>query len=86
MTNSQSITGAFASTFAKGPVGEITTISSQLELLEAFGKPGAANAEDWFVASEFLNYGGRLAVIRAETGTNSANTGSNASLNVRNFC
>ena len=57
VTNAQSITGAFASTFAKGPVGEITTISSQSELLEAFGKPYAANAEDWFVASEFLNYG-----------------------------
>ena len=84
VTNSQSITGAFASTFAKGPVGEVTTISSQSELLETFGKPGAANAEDWFVASEFLNYGGRLAVVRAETGTNSANTGTNASLNVRN--
>ena len=84
VTNSQSITGAFASTFAKGPVGEITTISSQSELLEAFGKPGAANAEDWFVASEFLNYCGRLAVVRTETGTNSANTGSNAALNVRN--
>ena len=84
VTNSQSITGAFASTFAKGPVGEITTISSQSELLDTFGKPGSANAEDWFVASEFLNYGGRLAVVRAETGTNSANTGSNAALNVRN--
>ena len=84
VTNSQSITGAFASTFAKGPVGEITTISSQSELLNTFGKPGASNAEDWFVASEFLNYGGRLAVVRAETGTNSANTGLNAALNVRN--
>lgn len=84
VTNSQSITGAFASTFARGPVGEITTISSQSELLETFGKPSASNAEDWFVASEFLNYGGRLAVVRAETGTNSANSGSNASLNVKN--
>ena len=84
VVNSQAITGAFASTFARGPVGEITTISSQSELLNTFGKPGAANAEDWFVASEFLNYGGRLAVVRAETGTNSANSGSNAALNVRN--
>jgi len=84
VVNSQAITGAFASTFARGPVGEITTISSQSELLNIFGKPGAANAEDWFVASEFLNYGGRLAVVRAETGTNSANSGSNAALNVRN--
>jgi len=84
VTNTQSITGAFATTFARGPVGEITTIGSQNDLLNIFGKPSTANAEDWFVASEFLNYGGRLAVVRAETGTNSANTGSNASLNVRN--
>ena len=84
VTNAQSITGAFASTFARGPVGEIVTISSQKELLDIFGAPKSSNAEDWFVASEFLNYGGRLAVVRAETGTNSANTGSNASLNVRN--
>ena len=84
VTNAQSITGAFATTFARGPVGEITTIGSQSDLLNVFGKPSTANAEDWFVASEFLNYGGRLAVVRAETGTNSANTGSNASLNVRN--
>ena len=84
VTNTQSITGAFASTFAKGPVGEIVTISSQNDLLDIFGKPGSANAEDWFVASEFLNYGGRLAVVRAETGTNSANTGANAALNVKN--
>ena len=82
--NSQAITAAFASTFAKGPVGEITTISSQAELVETFGAPSSANAEDYFVASEFLGYGGRLAVIRAETGTNSANSGANASLNVRN--
>ena len=82
--NSQAITAAFASTFAKGPVGEITTISSQAELVETFGAPSSANAEDYFVASEFLGYGGRLAVIRAATGTNSANSGANASLNVKN--
>ncbi len=84
VTNTQSITGAFATSFARGPVGEITTIGSQSDLLNIFGKPSSANAEDWFVASEYLNYGGRLAVVRAETGTNSANTGSNAALNVRN--
>ena len=84
VTNAQAITGAFATAFAKGPVGEVTTISSQKELLDTFGKPNTSNAEDWFVASEFLNYGGRLAVVRAETGTNSANTGGNSALNVRN--
>jgi len=84
VTNTSAITGAFASTFARGPVGEIVTISSQKELLDTFGAPKSDNAEDWFVASEFLNYGGRLAVVRAETGTNSANTGANAALNVLN--
>ena len=84
VTNTSAITGAFASTFARGPVGEIVTISSQKELLDTFGAPKSSNAEDWFVASEFLNYGGRLAVVRAQTGTNSANTGANASLNVLN--
>ena len=84
VTNASAIVGAFASTFQKGPVGEIVTISSQKEFLDTFGKPNTYNAEDWFVASEFINYGGRLAVVRAETGTNSANSGGNDALNVRN--
>jgi len=85
VTNALAITGAFASTFAKGPVGEIVNISSQKELLDTFGKPNSNNAEDWFVASEYLNYGGRLAVVRAATaGLNSANSGSNASLLIEN--
>ena len=84
VTNTSASTAAFASTFARGPVGEIVTISSQKELLDTFGAPKSTNAEDYFVASEFLNYGGRLAVVRAETGTNTANTGANAALNVRN--
>ena len=68
VVNTTSIVGAFASTFQKGPVGEVRTISSQKDLLETFGRPVDANAEDWFVASEFLGYGGQLAVVRAETG------------------
>ena len=65
-------TGAFASTFQKGPIGEVVYISSQKDLLDTFGKPSEANAEDWFVASEFLGYGGQLAVVRAQTGANNA--------------
>jgi hypothetical protein len=85
VVNAQSIVGAFASSFQKGPVGEIVTIGSQRDFLDIFGKPNNDNAEDWFVASEFLNYGGRLAVVRAETaGLNSANSGTNSSLLVRN--
>lgn len=77
VVGAQEVTAAFASTFAKGPIGEITTIASERELIATFGRPVDANAEDWLVASEFLNYGGRLAVVRAETDgvLNAANGG-----------
>lgn len=60
--------GAIASSFRKGPVGKITNISSERELIDTFGAPAEANAGDWLVASEFLRYGGQLAVVRAATG------------------
>ncbi len=61
------ITGAIASSFRKGPVGKITNVSTERELIDTFGAPSEANAGDWLVASEFLRYGGRLAVVRAAT-------------------
>ena len=71
------ITAAFASTFARGPVGSITNINSERELIDTFGGPSEDNASDWLVASEFLQYGGRLAVVRAESGVlNATATGS----------
>ena len=70
------LTGAVSSTFQKGPIGVITSISDQKSLIDTFGTPKDANAEDWLVASEFLGYGGRLAVVRAATGVlNGANGG-----------
>lgn len=67
IVGAQALTGALATTFTKGPVDRITSISSQREFIDTFGLPVEQNAEDWFVASEFLNYGGRLAVVRALT-------------------
>ena len=67
VVNTAATTAAVVSTFQKGPVGEIITIASQRELVDTFGAPGPENADDYFVASEFLNYGGRLSVVRAET-------------------
>ena len=61
------ITGAIASSFRKGPVGKITNVSTERELIDTFGAPSEANASDWLVASEFLRYGGRLSVVRAAT-------------------
>ena len=68
VVNSSAVSAAIVTTFQKGPINEVTTISSQRELIETFGSPGDSNADDFFVASEFLNYGGRLAVVRAKTG------------------
>ena len=75
VVNSAATNAAVVSTFQKGPVGEITQISSQRELVDTFGSPGDSNADDFFVASEFLNYGGRLGVVRAETGAVNAGAG-----------
>jgi hypothetical protein len=83
ITGAQQITAAFASTFQKGPIDEIVNISSQKQLIDVFGKPSDANAEDWYVASEFLNYGGRLAVVRAATNVENASASGNGVL-VRN--
>ena len=58
----------FASSFRSGPVGKITNIGSERELINTFGAPAEANAADWLVAGEFLRYGGQLAVVRAATG------------------
>ena len=75
ITGDSALTAAFSSSFQKGPIGEIVSISSQKELIGTFGTPKDANAEDWLVASEFLGYGGRLAVVRAGTGVLNATNG-----------
>ena len=51
--------------FEKGPVEEVTTVTSEKELLSIFGKPNELNYEYWFSAAQFLLYGGTLRVIRA---------------------
>tara|TARA_S200000501_G_scaffold300179_1_gene287179 strand:+ start:562 stop:2475 length:1914 start_codon:yes stop_codon:yes gene_type:complete len=68
ITGVSALRGAIASTFTKGPVGKIVNIGSERELISTFGAPAEANAADWLVASEFLRYGGQLAVVRAVTG------------------
>lgn len=80
VTGARQITAAFASTFKQGPIGEIVNINSQKEFVDVFGKPTDSNADDWFVASEYLNYGGRLAVVRAATGVLNATADGSAVL------
>ena len=67
LTGVSGLRAGFASSFRSGPVGKITNIGSERELIDTFGAPAEANAEDWLVAGEFLRYGGQLAVVRAVT-------------------
>ena len=68
LTGVSGLRAGFASSFRSGPVGKITNIGSERELISTFGAPAEANAADWLVAGEFLRYGGQLAVVRASTG------------------
>jgi hypothetical protein len=60
--------GGIVLTAEKGPIDEITTISSEQELAENFGKPNNSNFEEWFCAANFLGYGNNLKVVRPITG------------------
>ena len=59
--------GAIAGAFEKAfPVGEITAVSSEEDLVRLFGKPNGNNFETFFTASNFLQYGNALRVVRAK--------------------
>jgi len=58
--------GAYAFNSSRGPVGEVTLISSEQELVSIFGKPTASNFEEYFTASSFLQYSNALKVVRTE--------------------
>jgi hypothetical protein len=68
--------GGIVITAEKGPIDEITTISSETELVETFGKPNSSNFEEFFCAANFLGYGNNLKVVRPITGlVNAVSTG-----------
>ena len=60
---STSIAGAVISA-EKGPIDEVTLLSSEKELVDTFGKPNSTNFEDWFTCANFLQYGNALRVVR----------------------
>ena len=68
--------GGIVITAEKGPIDEITTVSSEQELVDVFGKPNANNFEEFFTAANFLGYGNNLKVVRPITGlVNAVSTG-----------
>ena len=68
--------GGIVITAEKGPIDEITQVTSENELVEIFGKPNSSNFEEFFTAANFLGYGNNLKVVRPITGlTNAVSTG-----------
>lgn len=87
VVNAQANTAAFVGSFQKGPVGTITPIATEKELIETFGGPNNSNYEDWFTAATYLSYGGQLLIVRCDDLTtpvskNAVNTGT--AVNIRN--
>ena len=74
--------GAIACPFEKGPVPEVTNITSEEQLLKTFGKPknDSNQFEWWFTAANFLQYNDSLQVVRVESAITNATAGGNGLL------
>ena len=60
--------GGIVGPFAKGPVGTVTRINTENDLVDTFGKPYSEDKhyETWMTASSYLAYGGIMNVVRAD--------------------
>ena len=76
--------GAFAGKFAKGPLDDIISISSEQELVSTFGKPDSTNFEDFFSAANFLQYSNSLRVVRVQNSSVSNATESGSTFVIKN--
>ena len=76
--------GAVAGTFTKGPMDEVVSISSEQELVATFGKPNNSNFEDFFSASNFLQYSNALRVVRVQNSSVSNATESGSAFVIKN--
>ena len=71
-------TGAIVGPFERGPVLEPLLIENEQDLIDLFGKPSLNDRhyEYWYTASNYLQYGGVLRVVRADgANLNNANVG-----------
>ena len=56
--------GAFAGAFQWGPVGQVTTVDSENNLVKFFGGPTDENYTSFYTAANFLSYGNNLQLVR----------------------
>ena len=71
-------TGAIVGPFERGPVLEPLLIENEQDMIDLFGKPKTNDRqyEYWYTASNYLQYGGILRVVRADgANLNNANVG-----------
>jgi hypothetical protein len=57
-----------AGVFRWGPVGKRVLVNSEPDLVAKFQKPTNFNAETWFTAANFLQYGNALHTVRVNSG------------------
>jgi len=62
-----SSTGAFAGSFAWGPVLSPITVSTERQLVAQFGQPNDSNFQSFFSAANFLAYSNNLLLVRADS-------------------
>jgi phage tail sheath protein FI len=80
--------GAFAGSFAWGPVMQPITVSSENVLVQQFGKPNDSNFQSFLSAANFLSYANNLLLVRTDS-TNGKNavatkTGGLSTLSISN--
>ena len=79
-----STSGAYAGHFAWGPIGLPVLIPHQVKLVEIFGKPDSNTFQHFFTASNFLDYGSNLRVVRAGAATHKNATANANGLLIKN--
>ena len=75
--------GAFAGSFAWGPVEAPITVSSENVLVQNFGKPTDGNFHSFFTAANFLSYSNNLLLVRTDA-SGLKNAGSTGSVKIKN--
>lgn len=65
--------GALSGAFQWGPVEEVTTVDSEINLVSQFGKPNDTTAGYFFTAANFLSYGNNLKLVRVVNGNTARN-------------
>lgn len=76
--------GAFVGNFNWGPLEEIRTISSEVELVDTFGKPDNNNFTEFFTAANFLSYARNLKIVRAANNSVAKNASIGSGILIKN--